>query len=259
MPLMISHEPSVDYDVYGEGTPLLLIAGLGFGRWCWFKQVPAVSRHFRVIAFDIRRLSRLVLLDLKDQDHSVADLVAPALALLDHLGIERAHLLGTSLGGFVAQELALQRPETVDRMVLVCTSHGGPDSEPMSWDALRAMLGFGAKDRADAARQGLEAATSVAYREDYPEEFAQVLRWRIVDTPSRSSYLEQMMAGAKFDVSRRVSAIHSPTLVLHGDDDQVIPVDNGVALAQTIPDAKLRVFEEAGHLVFIERAEDLNE
>ncbi len=147
----------------------------------------------------------------------------------------------------------------VDRMVLVCTSHGGPDSEPMSWDALRAMLEFGAKDRADAARQGLEAATSVAYREDYPEEFAQVLRWRIVDTPSRSSYLEQMMAGAKFDVSRRVSAIHSPTLVLHGDDDQVIPVDNGVALAQTIPDAKLRVFEEAGHLVFIERAEDLNE
>lgn len=131
MPLMISHEPSVDYDVYGEGTPLLLIAGLGFGRWCWFKQVPAVSRHFRVIAFDIRRLSRLDLLDLKDQDHSVADLVAPALALLDHLGIERAHLLGTSLGGFVAQELALQRPETVDRMVLVCTSHGGPDSEPI--------------------------------------------------------------------------------------------------------------------------------
>ena len=119
MPLMISHEPSVDYDVYGEGTPLLLIAGLGFGRWCWFKQVPAVSRHFRVIAFDIRRLSRLDLLDLKDQDHSVADLVAPALALLDHLGIERAHLLGTSLGGFVAQELALQRPEMVDRMVLV--------------------------------------------------------------------------------------------------------------------------------------------
>ena len=76
-----------------------------------------------------------------------------------------------------------------------------------------------------------------------------MLRWRIVDTPSRTFYLEQMMAGAKSDVSRGVLAIHSPTLVLHGDDDRVIPVDNGVALAQTIPDAKLRVFEDAGHLV----------
>jgi pimeloyl-ACP methyl ester carboxylesterase len=259
MPLMLSEDSSVDYDVQGKGPPLLLIAGLGFGRWCWFKQMPTLSRHFRVITFDLRSLSRLDLLDVKDRDHSIADLVAPASSLLDHLGVERAHVLGTSLGGFVAQELALQRPELVDRLVLVCTSYGGPDSEPMSWEALRAMLGLGAKDRADAARQGLEAATSEDYRRDYPEEFAQVLQWRIVDAPSQTSYLEQMMTGARFDVSCHVHTIQSPTLVLHGGGDRVVPVDNGVALARAIPDAKLRVFEDAGHLVFIERAEELNE
>ena len=259
MPLMVSGESSIDYDVYGEGPPLLLIAGLGFGRWCWFKQVPTLSRYLRVITFDIRNLDHLDLLDSKDHVHSVPDLTVHAWALLDHLGIERAHVLGTSLGGFVAQELALQRPTLIDRLVLVCTSHGGPESVPMSWEALRAMLGLGARNRADAARRGLESATSAAYRNSHPDEFDQVLRWRIIDAPSQPSYLEQMMAGARFDVSRRVQDISAPTLVLHGSEDQVVPVDNAEALAREIPNARLRVFEGAGHLVFIERADEVNE
>ena len=259
MPLMVSGGSSIDYDVHGEGPPLLLIAGLGFGRWCWFKQVPTLSRRLRVITFDIRNLDRLDLLGLKDHVHSVADLADHSSALLDYLGIDRAHVLGTSLGGFVAQELALQKPALVDRLVLVSTSHGGPGSRPMSWEALRAMLGLGATNRADAARQGLETATSAAYRTEHPDEFAQVVQWRITDAPSQPSYLEQMMAGSRFDVSRHVHTIRSPTLVLHGSDDQVVPVDNAVALAQAIPGARLRVFEDAGHLVFIERADEVNE
>lgn len=260
MPLMVSGGSSVDYDVHGKtGPPLLLIAGLGFGRWCWFKQVPILSRRFRVITFDIRSLDRLDLLDPKDHLRGVADLAFHPAALLDYLGIERAHVLGTSLGGFVAQELALQRPTLIDGLVLVCTSHGGPHSAPPSWEALKAMLGLGATDRADAARRGLQTATSEAYRALYPEEYEQLVEWRITDAPSQPSYLEQMMAGARFDVSGRVHDIRAPTLVLHGSDDHVVPVANAEALAEAIPDAKLRVFEDAGHLVFIEQAQEVNE
>lgn len=164
------------------------------------------------------------LLDPKDHIHGVADLAFHPAALLDHLGIERAHVLGTSLGGFVAQELALQRPTLIDGLVLVCTSYGGPDSAPPSWKALRAMLGLGATNRVDAARRGLETATSEAYRTGHPEEYEQLLEWRITDAPSQPSYLEQMMAGARFDVSSRVRDIRASTLVLHGDDDRVVPV-----------------------------------
>ena len=117
MPLTITDNTSIDYDVQGEGPPLLLINGLGFGRWGWFKQVPAFTRHFETITFDIRGERGL--------RNGVADLTGEAVALLDHLGVGKTHVLGTSLGGFVAQELALARPDLVDRLVLVCTSYGG--------------------------------------------------------------------------------------------------------------------------------------
>lgn len=251
MPVMLTQDTSIDYDVYGHGPPLLLIGGLGFGRWAWFKQIPALSQHFRTITFDIRGEPSL--------DHGVADLTAEVVALLDHLGVEKAHVLGTSLGGFVAQELALERPDLVDRLVLICTSYGGVGPEPMSFQALGRMLGWGSSNPEDAARRGLETATSDAYRSDNPEEFDLVLRWRLADSPSLSDYSQQVMAGVRFDSSRDVGNIDSPTLVIHGSDDRYVPVANAVALAEAIPDSRLRVLDDARHLVFIEQAEEVNE
>lgn len=135
MPLTITENTSIDYDINGEGPPLILIGGLGFGRWGWFKQVPAFSRHFRTITFDARGERGL--------ENGVADLAADVVALLDHLGVGKAHVLGTSLGGFVAQELALVRPDLVDRLILICTSYGGRGPEAMSARALADMMGWG--------------------------------------------------------------------------------------------------------------------
>src|SRR4028119_777205 len=89
---------TIEYEVHGYGPTLLLVPGLGFGRWGFFKQVPALSRRFRVVTFDIRNAQNL--------SHGVADLSSAAVALLDHLGIRKAHVLGTSLGGLVAHALA---------------------------------------------------------------------------------------------------------------------------------------------------------
>ena len=256
MPVTMIKDSSIDYDVVGEGYPLLLISGLGFGRWSWFKQVPALSEQFRTISFDLRSVGRL---DTGNGAYSVANLAAHAAALLEHLEIERAHVVGTSLGGFVAQELALSRPDLVDRLVLISTSYGGSESEPMSLATLGRMLGWGAMDRQDAVRRGLEVAVSDDYPALHPQEFDQMIGWRVADSPPLSEYTKQLVAGARFDASRSVEEIEAPTLILHGSEDRVVPTSNAVSLAERLPDAKLRVLEEAGHLVFVERAEETNE
>ncbi len=264
MPVLTGNTSRLQYEIYGSGPPLLLLAGLAFGPWCWFKQIPTFARHFQVITID----SRDVQSSANPAAYSVAGFAADAAALLERLGIERAHVLGTSFGGFVAQELALGRPSLVDRLVLVCTSYGGRKSSTMSWQTMAAMLGWGADDHFDAARRGLEAATSPTYREACGEEFAQLVRWRLSDSPSRTSYWAQMLAGARFDAHGRVRGITAPALILHGSEDRVVPVSNAVALSREIPRARLRILDGAGHLVFldgaghlvfIERAEEVNE
>ena len=250
MPVMITEQTRIDYDVQGEGPPLILISGLGFGRWGWFKQIPAFSPHFSTITFDARGERAL--------HNGVADLTADVVALLDHLGIGKAHVLGSSLGGFVAQELALERPELVDRLVLVCTSYGRGGPESISPRALADMIGSPALSVERAVRRGLETATSEEYRAVRPEEFERIVRWRLADSPSLSAYYEQMRAGARFDISREVGSITAPTLVIHGAEDRYVPVANAVALAEAIPGARLRILDNAGHLVFIERFADVN-
>src|SRR4051812_37599228 len=153
MPVMITHDTSIDYDLHGDGPYLILINGLGFGRWGWFKQVPTLSRHFRTITFDIRGEQNLA--------HGVADLSAEVVALLDHLGVQKTHVLGTSLGGFVAQELALDRPDLVDRLEMVCTSSGGVGPETISFEALGRLPGGGSFLTDRPGRQGFLTATSV--------------------------------------------------------------------------------------------------
>ena len=250
MPVMITESTSIDYDINGEGPPLVLISGLGFGRWGWFKQVPAFSRHFRTITFDIRGERKL--------ENGVDDLVREVVSLLDHLGVKKAHVLGASLGGFVGQELALLRPDLVDRLVLVCTSYGGRGPESMSVQALWDMLGWGSFSPEGVVRRGLKTATSEAYRAKHEDEFEQLVSWRLADSPSDASYYEQARAGASFDLSRDIGGITSPTLVIHGAEDRYVPVANAAALAGAIPGARLRVLEHAGHLVFIERFADVN-
>jgi len=250
VPMTITESTSIDYDVHGEGPALVLINGLGFGRWGWFKQVPAFSRHFRTITFDVRGERSL--------RNGVEDLALDVADLMEHLKVRKAHVLGTSLGGFVAQELALQRPDLVDRLVLVCTSYGGHGPESMSPLALADMIGWGSFSPEGALRRGLETATSDSYRAEHPEEFEKIIRWRTADAPSVAAHYEQAKAGASFDLSRDVEHITSPTLVIHGAEDRYVPAANAAALAGAIDGAKLRVLDGAGHLVFIERFADVN-
>ena len=120
------------------------------------------------------------------------------------------------------------------------------------------MLGWGSFSAEGAVRRGLETATSEAYRAEHQDEFEQLVDWRLADSPSDAAYYEQARAGAGFDLSRDVGHITSPTLVIHGAEDRYVPVANAAALAGAIPGARLRVLDDAGHLVFIERFADVN-
>lgn len=240
----------MEYDVSGQGPALLMIGGLGFGRWGWFKQVPDLSRRFRTVTYDV--------LDGRSLSYSVEDMAAEAEVLLDHLGVDKAHVLGTSLGGFVAQKLALRRPDLVDRLILICTSYGGRGEKRMTSGTVRRMFGFGSFSPENATRKGLREATSYTYRRTHPEEFESLVRLRLANSPTLSEYYHQAAAGARFDASREVGGIEAPTLVVHGAEDRYVPLPNAVALAHAIPAARLRVFRGAGHLVFIERAESVN-
>ena len=196
MPVAITGSTSIDYDISGEGPPLLLIGGLGFGRWGWFKQVPAFSRHFRTITFDVRGERRL--------ENGVGDLVGEVVSLLGHLGVKKAHVLGTSLGGFVAQELALVRPDLVERLVLVCTSYGGRGPESMSPQALSDMLGWGSFSAEGMVSRGLETATSETYRAEHLDEFEQIIEvLRQARLPTCSELLSRSLCLAALEEAKR--------------------------------------------------------
>jgi 3-oxoadipate enol-lactonase len=250
VPLVSTENTSIEYDVRGAGPALVLINGMGFGRWGFFKQVPVLSRHFATITFDAQ--------SERDPEGVVGGLAGDVVDLLGHLGVSKSHVLGTSLGGLVAQELALLRPDLVARLVLVSTGHGGPGSERMSLGAMGKMFGFGALSPRKAARRGLEGATSWRYRAESPDEFDRLVEKRLADSPSLATYYGQARAGWRFDASGKVGRISSPTLVIHGAEGRYVPPANARALAEAIPSAELRVLDGAGHLVFVERAAEVN-
>ena len=250
VPVTDTRNATLEYEVRGSGPSLVLVNGLGFGRWGWFKQVPALSARFAVITFDARRRS--------DRGLGVGDLAGNVADLLAHIGVNNAHVLGASLGGFVAQELALSRPDLVAGLVLVSAGHGGRGQERMSPGAMGKMLGLGALNPRQAVRRGLEGATSGRYRAENPEEFEWIVNKRLRDSPLPASYHAQAKAGSRFDASGGVGRIASPTLVIHGAEDRYVPPSNARALAEAVPGARLLVLEGAGHLVFVERAAEVN-
>ena len=225
----------------GAGEPLLLIHGLGYARWGWEPVLEQLARSFGVILFDNRGIGES---DAPPGPYTVPELAADALQVLDEAGVERAHVLGTSLGGMVAQELALASPQRVDRLVLACTTPGGPESFPMPERTVQLMTG-GAT-----LRQFVENALADGAE---PELVERILRHREATAQPFEAWAAQAAAGAGFDALDRVAEIAAPTLILHGTEDAVVDSRNTALLALRIPDARVELFPGGGHLFFWEQ------
>jgi 3-oxoadipate enol-lactonase len=231
----------------GTGFPLLLIMGLGYGRWCWEPLLEPLARRYRVIWFDNRGIGDS---DRPEGPYTAAQMAEDALQVLDERGVERAHVVGTSLGGMIAQELVHAAPERVEKLALLCTTAGGAGAYPMPETTLKLFAEAPSLAPDVALRRFVENAVSAR-----GELVDTLVERRLANPPDPAGWAAQAHAGTTYDGAARLGEIGKPTLVLAGDEDNVIDWRNSELLAGRLPDARLRIFPGAGHLFFWEQPE----
>lgn len=226
----------IEWERAGSGPSLLLIHGLGYARWGWEPVVEPLARSFDVIAFDNRGVGGS---DAPPGPYTAVEMAEDAVQVLDEAGVERAHVAGTSLGGMVAQELALGWPERVDRLVLACTHPGGAKAFPMPQRTV---------DLMEARATMREYVENALEPDPRPELVERILGHRERTAQPVEAWLAQAAAGATFDAHDRLGTLAAPTLVQHGDGDVVVDPRNADLLAEAIPDSRTSIYAGAGHL-----------
>ncbi|HTT75257.1 MAG TPA: alpha/beta fold hydrolase [Candidatus Binataceae bacterium] len=238
------------YEVHGSGEPLLMIMGLGGSLAAWSPILVAeLARHnFRTIIYDNRGTGRS---DKPAIKYSLEMFAGDAAALLDALKIERAHIFGVSMGGMIAQELALNYPSRLQTLTLGCTTCGGKHAVPPPPESLKILT---------APRDGASPEELIrrAWPLQYPKQFiehhraeleAEIPRLLAYPTPP-SSYMRHLEATYGLKTYDRLPQIKTPALVVTGEEDVLIPARNSEIIAERIPGAQFHVIPDAGHAFF---------
>jgi len=248
----------LSYERAGSGPPLLLIMGMSGTMRHWGEPLlDDLRRDFDTIVYDHRDIGES---SRTGEPFTIAALAEDAARLLEALELESAHVMGISMGGMVAQELALAHPEYVRTLLLGCTYCGGEGGRLASEEVLRRLAeGMSSGDRERAIRTAWEVNVSEQFAAD-EDAYARFLAAGVRYGVPVPVIMEQMRAIAGHDTSERLADLRMPTLVVHGTVDQMLPVENGRMIAERIPGARLETFEDVGHLFFWEepqRAGDL--
>lgn len=239
---------AIAWEETGEGAPLLLIHGVGYGRWGWEPLVPLLAGRFRVISFDNRGIGES---DKPAGPYTAAEMAEDAVAVLDHAGVKRAHVAGTSLGGMIAQELAIAHPQRIHRLVLLSTTPGGAGAHPTPQETVDLVAAAAEMEPAQALRAFVENALS----RGAPAELVEAIyRRRLANPPHPEGWKAQTAAGFSYNGGGRAGEITAPTLILHGEEDRVVDNRNAELLASLIPDGRAEVVD-GGHLFFWETPE----
>jgi 3-oxoadipate enol-lactonase len=244
-------EIELDYERGGSGPPLLLVMGMSGTALHWGEPfLDALRPDFEVIVYDHRGVgssSRL------EGPTTIVQLAKDAAGLLAALGIDSAHVLGISMGGMIAQELALASPQLIRSLTLGCTYCGGPGSSRTGEEVSKRLGdGIASKDRRQAIRASWEANVSPGFAAD-ADAWARFLAIGLRRSVALEVIGRQLRAVQEHDTSARLGQITLPTLVIHGALDEIIPVQNGRMVAKLIPGARLEIFDGVGHLFFWER------
>jgi 3-oxoadipate enol-lactonase len=249
MPVADSNGVKISYEKVGKGEPLLLVMGYGLPGAAWAVTLPYFTDRFEVITFDNRGTGAS---DAPDEGYEIEDFARDARAVLDAAGWSSAHVFGVSMGGMIAQQLALDAPDRVRSLVLGCTTSGVPEERtPEHEEALRTL-----GEAVAIMQEDPERSVSLMLPLSYPQPF--------IDAHPELAPLMAMMARAmptkkapeirldgegiqQWKSAPRLAELTMPALVLHGTEDRLIPLDHAMRLFEGLPQAEIRIFKGAGH------------
>jgi pimeloyl-ACP methyl ester carboxylesterase len=245
----------IAYEVLGESGPFVLfVHGLAYSRRGWGPGPQLLADEFRVVLLDNRGVGES---DAPPGPYSVPQMVGDAVTVLDAVGAARAHVVGVSLGGYIAQELAVTRPERVEKLVLLSTAVAAGDGAlPMPQRGIDGFTRFPQLSREEGLRLLVENSLGDHAVRERPELVDEVYRYRLEHAPPLEAWQAQFAAGAGFlHTSRPIEEIQAPTLVLHGGADAIVDPRNAELLAQRIPNARLETIPDRGHLAMWQEPE----
>jgi len=248
------------YEIHGlsDTPPLVLIGGWASYRWIWFRQIPTFKEKYRCVVFDNRGAGKS---SKPDYPYTIEMMAADTVGLMDALEIETTHILGISMGGLIAQQIAISYPEKVRSLILTSTHFGGSNYVPMDDKTMALLIALPTETIS------VEQAREMRYRATFSPQFLQenssvieqIDVWAEKHPTPLYAQVHQSTATSKFDSELELSRITAPTLILHGDNDRAVPTKNGELLAERIPNSKLKIIEGASHFVIIEKYEEFNQ
>jgi pimeloyl-ACP methyl ester carboxylesterase len=243
------------FEIHGKGDPLVLIMGLRRNVEWWYCQIPALSEHFKVIAFDNRGAGRS---DKPETDYSIRLFADDTAAMMESLDIKRAHVLGISMGGYIAQELAINYPDKVRSLVLGCTGAGGERSVRMSPERMKKFTGNEGLTPEEILRKDMDIYFSDRFIEDHPDKIKEFIKISLRYYQPAHAFERQFAACLKHDTVDRLRPMSAPTLIMAGDDDPLVPSENSRILKELMPGSKLCLYPGCRHGFFIEEADGFN-
>ncbi|WP_034623159.1 alpha/beta fold hydrolase [Desulfovermiculus halophilus] len=256
MPTAQCNDIDIYYEIHGSGFPVVFISGLGAGTWAWEPQVPFFSRSYRMLSFDNRGAGRS---GTPPGPYSIEQMALDTVRLLHALDIEETFVVGLSMGGMIAQELALILPHRVRGLILAATHPGGDlhvSGSPEVYQRLMDNTGLSPEEIVEKNISVLFSPNTVTQRPEIIQGYRE--RQKTIPEQPEHAFAAQQKAIQGFDCSGRLTRIKAPTLLLAGEDDQLIPPENARRMAEHIPDCQVRVFPQAGHLIHMERTKEFN-
>jgi 3-oxoadipate enol-lactonase len=254
MPMIEANGRTLYYELHGEGEPLVCVMGLAADTFAWTLQVPAFSARHRTLIFDNRDVGRSA---LAEGEYEVMDMAGDVFALADALGLAAFHLLGVSMGGAIAQEMALAAPERVRTLTLAATfAAGGAYARELSevW---------GARVHRLTREERVDELMLLCNSEEFFENADAVatLRGLMLENPHPQppeAFARQLAASSRHDTRDRLGSLSMPVHVIGAEHDILVPVWKSREIASLIPGARLTVIEKAPHGVNVEQAEEFN-
>jgi 3-oxoadipate enol-lactonase len=242
MPFIENQGARIYWDERSVGEPVLLIMGLGYPSDMWWRTRPILDSRYRTIVLDNRGAGRS---DVPPGPYPIALMASDALAVLDAAGVESAHVFGISMGGMIAQELALQNPKRVTSLILGCTAAGGPTAVRAEPEVSQLLMNRGGMTPDEAATASIPYIYDSGTSRDRIDDDLAIRRPWLARPEGYNAQLQGILAWESYS---RLPQLKVATLVIHGETDKLVPMENGKLIAARIPAAKLVTLPHASHI-----------